>query len=1058
MKRSVPSRLSAGLLVWLLAFPVAQADVTTNTWSYTGSWTNPAANWTNIANWSASHTPLAGEAVVINGTVTLTNSTEVLYSYTLNANKTNMFYGTNTILVATDVTIYGVISHGTNSAGTTNSSGQWIADNGVWIQCTNLMLASSAKINLRGKGYQQVGTIGSGPGGGGARDGGGYGGAGGMGSDGSLVGGLTYGVSNAPTDPGSAAGVGQAGGGGAGGGMVRIDASGDVTIDGTIDADGLVGTTLNGNGGGGSGGSVFINCRRFAGVGSIHAIGGDGTYTAGGGGGGGGRMAVICDTNAQLTVTTPPMVNFSVAGGPGWNRNNGGRGTLYLSSMGLLSRGTLTGAFRLIVPDERQWTWTNNFVCTNCEILFPDGLRLTVTNDLILAGTNAVLTLTNVALTVGRDISVTGTTSALWIYCDTNTINVGRNLTSDKGGKVYIMAGMSNGLPPYYAALVSVTNGDVTIGANACVYSGSHGTNGGSPKFSMQNLSIAAGGTFSAKGYGFAGGDAGHTSGYGPAGAGLRAGGGYGGGGGAGNGAGGATGTYGAPEAPIIPGSGSGLGQIAVSAAGGGVVWIEATNGDVTVDGTIDADGLSMNGAAGNNIGGGAGGSVFISCRRFLGAGSIHANGGSGLPFNNYGGGGGGGRIAVICDTNAQSTVPTPPTIQYSIAGGPGQQYGGRGTLYLASLDLFSALFSQQTLTGGYQLLVPSLSAWSWTNNLICTNCDILLPAGIQLTVSNDLSLASSNSILILTNVGLTVGRDLSVTGTSSKLWLYSGTNTLCVGRNMNAYKDGTLWFSGTNVILVAADVNINGGVITHGGNTATTTNSSGQWVADRGVWLQCANLTIATNGSINVKGMGYQVAMNGGYGPGGGGDETIPGNHGPGGGHAGPGGNSDTPGAGGVGGGTYGVSNAPITPGSAGSYGQGAGGAGGGMVRIEVLNGNVTIDGTIDASGVNGSANHGGGGAGGSVFIRARRFQGTGTISAKGGDAPSASNLAGAGGGGRIAVWRIYDSWTGTPTPANNGTAIAAGTNTLAPARSGGKGTICWGWLPMSGTVLSLR
>jgi hypothetical protein len=692
------SRLPVGLLVWLAVFSVAQADVTTNTWSYTGSWANAAANWTNTAYWSAGHAPLAGEAAVVSGSVMLTNSTEALYSYTLNAGKTNMFAGTNAILIATNVTIYGVISHMTNSATTTNAAGEWVMDSRVWIVCTNLLVATNAQINAAEKGYVQVAATndGYGPGGGkgqinapGRGAGGGHGGAGGNADI--KTGGGTYGVSNAPVEPGSAGGAGQAVGG-FGGGAVRIDAD-DVTVDGTIDASGgHENGSGNHMGGGGSGGSVYINCRLLRGTGAVRADGGNGgQYSAQpySGGGGGGRIAVICNSGAQSAVTPPSSVQFSAKRGLG-GYQNGGLGTVYLSSMELLSRGTLTGGGQFMVPNLTAWTWTNNLVCTNCEIVFPAGLRLTVTNDMILSGTSAILTLTNVALTVTRDLSVTGTTSRLWIYCDTNTVSVGRNLTVDRAGKVYIYAGASNGLPPYYAALVSV-GGDLTIGTNANLSPYSQPTtNGGSLKFAVRNLTVAAGGIFYACGTGYA-----TTNGFGPGfgpgggkmGAQYTGGGGHGGkGGDAWNSAGTGGDSYGSSNAPVTCGSagGSNSGFNEYGGAGGGLVWVEAA-GRILVDGSISASGTN-----GNNRGGaGAGGGIYLVCRRFGGGGTLWAKGGI-VPGAGVGGGGGGGRIAVWRSFDSWNGTPASDTMGTAVDGGSSGfgKTGVVGTVYWGLLPM----------------------------------------------------------------------------------------------------------------------------------------------------------------------------------------------------------------------------------------------------------------------------------------------------------------------------------------------------------------------------------
>ena len=107
-----------------------------------------------------------------------------------------------------------------------------------------------------------------------------------------------YGSSNAPTGPGSGGGkivTAPLATGGSGGGAIRIEASGAVTMNGTITANGSFPVDSS-YGGGGSGGSIYIMCNTFGGDtnGVLRAAGGDGIAggSGDGGGGGGGRIAV----------------------------------------------------------------------------------------------------------------------------------------------------------------------------------------------------------------------------------------------------------------------------------------------------------------------------------------------------------------------------------------------------------------------------------------------------------------------------------------------------------------------------------------------------------------------------------------------------------------------------------------------------------------------------------------------------------------------------------------------------------------------------------------------
>lgn len=143
---------------------------------------------------------------------------------------------------------------------------------------------------------------------------------------------------------GVAAPFSQLGGGsssaGSGGGRILINVSGNLTLAGAIESNGL-GSYRN-PGGGGSGGSVTINSVRIINNSSdysavISASGGPGTtLIAGtknkpGGGGGGGRISVTCeqfDSSIQLEAAGGRSSDNCTSGG---NINNGAAGTIYLS-------------------------------------------------------------------------------------------------------------------------------------------------------------------------------------------------------------------------------------------------------------------------------------------------------------------------------------------------------------------------------------------------------------------------------------------------------------------------------------------------------------------------------------------------------------------------------------------------------------------------------------------------------------------------------------------------------------------------------------------------------
>ncbi len=82
--------------------------------------------------------------------------------------------------------------------------------------------------------------------------------------------------------------------------------------------------------------------------------------------------------------------------------------------------------------------------------------------------------------------------------------------------------------------------------------------------------------------------------------------------------------------------------------------------------------------------------------------------------------------------------------------------------------------------------------------------------------------------------------------------------------------------------------------------------------------------------------------------------------------------------------------------------------GAGGGIVRIDVGTGNLSVNGAINVNGEYGGGGHycSNGGSGGSIYLNAGTLNGSGTLSSIGGGASSAGGNGNGGGGGRIALY----------------------------------------------------
>lgn len=652
------------------------------------TWTaTVGGNWTNAATWGGG-TPGNGDGAVINSgvSVTVDVSTASLNSFTNNGTLT--FAGWNTVLTSTVVTVNGTITHPAQSATTTNGSGQWIPDNRVYIVCSNLTMGASGKIDVSGQGYNgaRSNARGYGPGGSTGNSGGGYGGLGGA-LNGGFSDSITYGSATNPVDPGSA-GSGVSGDqGGDGGGVIRIDATGEIAVNGTN----IMANGTSRGGGGGSGGSVFITCRTLTGTSGsrIIAAGGSSTWGAGTyfrGGGGGGRIAVIYDTAAQNAISVPPIV-FDAR--PGLNYAD--VGTLYFPDNRLLPE-TFAHSGQWMAPNFTNWA-PSALTVTNGWLRVPfSGFSLNVTNGIALYGTNNQLNrlqFYDAAVTCGGDVllkggglyflSSGGTTASMFqsggnLVLTNSSSSFGANDVPAKNAEVYVFASRTNALTTNYGARVSIGL-NVNTATNCWIYPYSHSTNGGSVYFEAGSLTLATNSGINADGKGYRGAPTG-TKGYGPGGATQNAGAGY---GGAGGGSGAGI-TYGFSNAPLAPGSCGGGQYGDRGRAGGGLAWIKVA-GNATINGAITA-----NGGTDGTTGGGSGGGIYFVCRRLTGSGSFSANGSNAGPNSGgSGGGGGGGRIAIW-------RIPSPDPFVGAATALPGSGGGvptaSTGTVVWADVPL----------------------------------------------------------------------------------------------------------------------------------------------------------------------------------------------------------------------------------------------------------------------------------------------------------------------------------------------------------------------------------
>ncbi|MBI3986578.1 MAG: hypothetical protein HY343_06645, partial [Lentisphaerae bacterium] len=586
MKHGRPNRYWLVLLSMALSPVFSRAD--THYWAVAAG----TGNWSLAANWNPAQVPAAGDDVVItNGSVNvfLTNATASLNTLTLGGATTNFsrltFSNWNTFLQASTVS---VLSNGVIASAGPNLNGG--ITNRIAIGCVDLTVSPGGAINADAKGYCGGNTLivgnfpGQGPGGGqgnaSACSGGGYGGKGGE-SYGAWAGGAPYGSTNAPVSPGSGGGVRTdqgAGGsqGGHGGGVIYINASGAVSINGTVSANGGAGTVWL-VGGGGSGGSVLIACSVFRGTnGVVNASGGGGTPGAGswGGAGAGGRVSIVYDPLLQ-PLEPKPRVRFSANRALGVDVSGGiysQPGTLFFPDTQMLDSGWMPHSGELRIPSLASWN-VSTLTISNGYLIIPSeggAFALTVSNDMTIAGANGWLLMTNATVDCGNTITLNQGKLSLGgfgpfgsIYAPLHSTNMPRiacagDFILTNSGYCTLHATMTNALTPNYGALLEV-GGNLAFATGTWFYLRSHSTNGGSPCIRANNLSMPVNAGFYATGYGYAGGNGrnGFGTGAGIAGAVMGGGGGYGGAGGNHGGGSGGGGVYGSSSLPLDPGSGA---------------------------------------------------------------------------------------------------------------------------------------------------------------------------------------------------------------------------------------------------------------------------------------------------------------------------------------------------------------------------------------------------------------------------------------------------------------------------------------------------------------------
>ncbi|MBS1970375.1 MAG: hypothetical protein JSU04_08705 [Bdellovibrionales bacterium] len=535
---------------------------------------------------------------------------------------------------------------------------------GYTISGTNISIDATSTINATGLGYPGA----AGPGAGGSSTyggGGGYGGAGGAGNTGLALGGAAYGTVTNPTLLGSGGGKSGSGSGygGAGGGAIKVVASGTLTINGTLAADGKDGT-IGYSAGGGSGGSIWVAAGTLAGAGTISANGG--SYGSGGGGGGGGGRIYFTYSSANNYTGT-------LAANAGSGYVNGGKGSILTRNTSNNDVICNSSSIVTLTVGELPSNFGNITVTNGCNFTIPGS----ITGSTITANTTGVLQVQGFA-------NLSGSINA-----------------TDSGTKVQIKGD------------IIAPSGNINITSSAVVQAVGNTTTGAGATIAATNITIDSTSSLNADGLGY---PAATGTGAGGSASSSAGGGGYGGAGGAGQ-QGAAVGgaTYGSALQPTDLGSGGGNAGVGAGGAGGGAMKI-IVSGTLSIAGSLSANGTD--GAMGYSAGGGSGGSIWIDTNVLSGAGTIRANGGS--YGSGAGGAGGGGRIYYGYTTNSFTG-----TITANKGSGYGGN-GSNGTINSAVVGAATKLvFSTQPSSAVRKSedfpTQPVVSAVDASNNVVTT-------------------------------------------------------------------------------------------------------------------------------------------------------------------------------------------------------------------------------------------------------------------------------------------------------------------------------------------------
>ena len=475
-------------------------------------------------------------------------------------------------------------------------------------------------------------------------------------------------------------------------------------------------------------------------------------------------------------------------------------------------------------------------------------------------------------------------------------------------------------------------------------------------------------------------------------------------------------------------------------------------SGSITVDGLISANGANALSAGTRHPGGGAGGSIYLSCQTFSGqGGTVRANGGN--KAVDHSGGGGGGRIAVHYNAALQALRPSP-SVTFTAAPGDNfrhsrmvwyrnwtQRQCGNG--FSEEPEWGSLYFTDPTgvigfgagtiisNVSGFLSFAQDLTPVDGTNRMtfasltITNNAVFGFDTNTLIDITGTLFIAPGSALIARHPLVATVGGNLIVAGeirTDRNTQITIGGDLIVDGgrfrsRQIDLAVDGDLALTNQGW-MVAQNLDASDGFVQVDGRIDLATNC---WIypishqnAGGATRFVCREMRVMADSGFNADGGGHSEV---GAGPGAGitdATTSLPYGGGGGGygGHGGSGGQR-------AGGGKYPSTYQARTqtrpqPGSPGgrSY-QVEATAGGGAIWIET-GGPILLEGILRANGLQArttaSGRWSGSGSGGGILIFTERLIGglNAIIEARGGNGQYSSDnqYGGSGGGGRIAIW----------------------------------------------------